>query len=182
MILALRPRVLARAADVVEFRPCNRAISSIVRGRRRKKETLEGVTVKSKDNRPSMVIALRRLGGKDLRVEVLNLVARRAGCWLKSSWQNLRARPMAKRNSRKARRAPVTVGQPLKSYPRDSRPQANCLNEGGDPERPEFATPGLNQVTASSISFLTNLRAKNPGSGRPEICNAHGSRRAGSFI
>jgi hypothetical protein len=75
--LALRPRILGRTADVVWSSDQSLA-QALFRRAWEAAETgdAEDVTVK-KDDAPAMVVALRRMGGRDLRAEVLNLVARR---------------------------------------------------------------------------------------------------------
>jgi hypothetical protein len=76
--IGLRPRVLARTADVlwdVDSETAralfNRAWEAAERG------DAEEVTIKTKDNPPAMVVALRRMGGRDLRAEVVSIVAKR---------------------------------------------------------------------------------------------------------
>jgi hypothetical protein len=126
------------------------------------KADAEDVTVKTKDNAPSMVIALRRMDGKDLRLEVLNLIVRRD--------RTLAEECLAKLKSATDREAEQSKDPPRSgdgwSAPEvvSKRLQAasQLLNEGQIQSALELATPGLNQVTANSISFLTNLRAKNP--------------------
>ena len=76
--LALRPRVLARSADTL-WNADNTTARALFRRAWEAAERgdAEEVTVKTKDNPPPMVIALRRSSGRDLRSEVLSLVARR---------------------------------------------------------------------------------------------------------
>jgi hypothetical protein len=161
--LALRPRVLARAADVVwDSDPVTGQALFRRAWEAAEKGDAEDLTAKPKEKVPSMVIGLRRLGGKDLRAEVINLVARRD-------------RPLTEEFLAKLKSATDRETEPSNAPTRSNdgwstseviskRLQAasQLLNEGQIEKALEFAAPGLNQVTASSIGFLTNLRSKNP--------------------
>src|ERR1041384_4075180 len=76
--LALRPRVLARRADTL-WKVDNTTARALLRRAWEAAEQgdAQDLTVKTKDNPPPLVVGLRRLSGRDLRAEVLSLVARR---------------------------------------------------------------------------------------------------------
>jgi hypothetical protein len=161
--LALRPRVLARAADVVWNSDPVTAQSLFRRAwEAAEKGDAEDVTVKSKDNPPSMVIALRRLGGKDLRVEVLNLVARRDRILAEEFLAKLKSATDGETEQSKGAMRSSDGWSTSEVISKRLQAASQLLNEGQIQSALELATPGLNQVTASSISFLTDLRAKNP--------------------
>lgn len=161
--LALRPRVLARAADVVWDSDPVTAQSLFRRAwEAADKGDAEDVTVKSKDKPPSMVIALRRLGGKDLRVEVLNLVARRDRVLAEEFLAKLKGATDGETDQSKGTTRASDGWTTSEAISKRLQAASQLLNEGQIQSALELATPGLNQVTASSISFLTDLRAKNP--------------------
>src|ERR1043165_1428575 len=75
--LALRPRVMARAADVLWDVDNVTARSLLKRAwDEAEKGDKEEVTINTKDKPPAMVIAMRRMSGRDLRFEVLNQMAK----------------------------------------------------------------------------------------------------------
>src|SRR6185369_7604270 len=76
--MADRARVLARAAYVLW--DADNASARVLFARAweaAERGDLDGVTVKTKDKPPDMVIALRKLSGQDLRGDVLTLASRR---------------------------------------------------------------------------------------------------------
>jgi hypothetical protein len=76
--LALRPRVMARAADVLWDVDNFTARSLFTRAWDEAEQgDKEEVTINTKDNPPAMVTAMRRMSGRDLRFEVLNMMAKR---------------------------------------------------------------------------------------------------------
>src|SRR5438552_12547781 len=76
--LALRPRVLARAADTLWEADTNAARILFRRAwEAAEKGDAKEITIRTKDSPPSMVVGLRRMSGRDLRSEVLSLAARR---------------------------------------------------------------------------------------------------------
>ena len=76
--LALRPRVMARAADVLWDVDNVTARSLFKRAwDEAEKGDKEEVTINTKDKPPAMVTAMRRMSGRDLRFEVLNMMAKR---------------------------------------------------------------------------------------------------------
>lgn len=159
---ALRPRILARAADVLwtSDHPAAQALFRRAWEAAEKGDT-EEVTVK-KDTAPAMVVALRRMGGHDLRSEVLNLVAKRDHALAEEFLAKLKTSSDAEAQQSK---------NPARSNDGWSTPDVlvkrlqaanQLLNEGQFESALEFAAPALNQVSAASIGFLTNLRAKRP--------------------
>jgi hypothetical protein len=161
--LALRPRVLARAADVI-WNSDSAAAQTLFRRawEAAEKADAEDVSMKTKDNPPGMVIALRRMGGKDLRAEVLSLVARRDRMLAEEFLAKLKS--ATDRETEQSKGPPRSSDGWATSEVISKRLQAagQLLNEGQIQMALELAAPGLNQVTASSIDFLTNLRARNP--------------------
>jgi hypothetical protein len=151
--LALRPRVLARAADTLWDADSDTARTLFRRAwEAAEKGDAEEVTVKTKDNPPPMVIALRRKMGHDLRSEVLGIAARRD--------RTLGEEFLAKLKDETEREAKDSKSSEAAS----KRLQlAGKLLEDGQIELAlEFATPALDQVNADSIGFLSALRGKNP--------------------
>lgn len=159
--LALRPRVLARAADVVWNSDPLTAQSLFRRAwEAAEKGDSEEVTTKSKDDTPSMVVTLRRLSGKDLRVEVLKLVARRDRVLAEEFLAKVKNAGEAGPSKGPS---PANDGWSTSEVISKRLLAAGQLLDAGEIERAvEFALPGLNQVSASSINFLTSLRVKNP--------------------
>ena len=151
--LALRPRVLARAADTLWDTDSDTARTLFGRAwEAAEKGDAEEVTVKTKDNPPPLVIALRRKMGHDLRSEVLGIAARRN--------RTLGEEFLAKLKDETAREAKDSKSSEAAS----KRLQlAGKLLEDGQIELAlDFATPALDQVNADSIGFLSALRGKNP--------------------
>ncbi len=161
--LALRPRVLARAADVIWKSDPQTAQTLFRRAwEAAEKGDAEDVSGKTKDKPPAMVIALRRMSGRDLRAEVLNLVARRD--------RVLAEEFLAKLNSATDRETKVSKSMSRsgdgwstsEAISRRLAAATELLNDGQIESALNFAAPGLNQVTFGSIGFLIQLRARNP--------------------
>jgi hypothetical protein len=151
--LALRPRVLARAADTLWDTDSDTARTLFRRAwEAAEKGDAEEVTVKTKDNPPPLVIALRRKMGHDLRSEVLGIAARRN--------RTLGEEFLAKLKDETEREAKDSKSSEAAS----KRLQlAGKLLEDGQIELAlVFATPALDQVNANSIGFLSAVRRKNP--------------------
>jgi hypothetical protein len=162
--LALRPRVLARSADAL-WNADNTTARALFRRawEAAEKGDAEDVTVKTKDNPPAMVIALRRMSGRDLRSEVVALAARRdraLGEEFFTKLKNENERELE--NAKTARQASDSWSTPEAASKRLQ--VAGKLLEDGQVERAlEVAAPALDQVNANSIGFLSALRAKSPG-------------------
>ncbi|MDQ1640534.1 MAG: hypothetical protein QOF62_3873 [Pyrinomonadaceae bacterium] len=165
--LALRPRVLARAADTLWDADSETARTLFRRAwEAAEKGDAEGVTLKTKDSPPPMVIALRRMSGQDLRSEVLGLVAGRDRALAEEFLARLTAD--AKRESEDLK-SDATARNTTDSWSGSEASakrlqMAGRLLDAGQIERSlEFAAPVLGQVNVNSISFLSTLRAKEPG-------------------
>jgi hypothetical protein len=164
--LALRPRVLARAADMLWDADSETARTLFRRAwEAAEKGDAEEVTLKTKDSPPPMVFALRRMSGRDLRSEVLGLVAGRD----RALGEEFLARLTAdtKRESEDLKSA-ATVRNTADSWSGSEAiarrlQMARGLLDAGQIERAlELAAPVLGQVNVNSISFLSTLRAKDP--------------------
>ncbi len=160
--LALRPRVLARSADAL-WNADNATARALFRRawEAAEKGDAEEVTVKTKDNPPAMVIALRRASGRDLRSEVLSVIARRDRTLGEELFTKLKTENERETQDSKG------AGQPNDSW---STPDAwlkrlqvasKLLDNGQIEAAVEFAAPALDQVSANSIGFLSALRARN---------------------
>lgn len=158
--LALRPRVLARAANILWDADKVNARALFLRAwEAAEKGDAEEVTIKTKDNPPPMVIGLRRLSGHDLRSEVLGLMARRD--------RRLAAEFLAKLRTeieRQARESDKTRPLDGWSVPVDEAKRLEVarqlLQEGQVQAALEIASPALHYVNAKSIGFLSVLRTK----------------------
>lgn len=160
--LALRPRVLARSADVLWDADNTTARALFRRAwEAAEKGDAEEVTVKTKDNPPPMVIALRRASGRDLRSEVMSIAARRDRTLSEEFFAKLKKD--SEREIEESKR-----GRPSDSW---STPEAvskrlrvarNLLDEGQLEQALAFADPALDQVNIHSIGFLSALRGKRP--------------------
>jgi len=159
--LALRPRVLARAADVLWDADNITARALFVRAwEAAEAGDAEGATINTKDGPPAMVIALRKMNGHDLRVEVLALASRRD----KALGEQFLAKLKIEKQ-REARDAPnVKSSQNIFSGPEAASKRllvaTKLLADGQVAKAREFAAPALTEVNARSISFLSQLRAK----------------------
>ena len=161
--LTLRPRVLARAADVIWDSDQSAAQSLFRRAwEAAEKGDAEDATVKPKDDTPSMVSALRRLGGRDLRAEVLSLVARRDRVLAEEFLAKLKSASDRESSQAKTSSRSSDGWSMPDAMSKRILAAGQLLKEGQIERAIEFATPALNQVTAGSIGFLTNLRAQNP--------------------
>lgn len=159
--LALRPRVLARSADVL-WNADNTTARALFRRawEAAEKGDAEEVTIKTKDNPPPMVIALRRASGEDLRYEVMSLAARRDRALSEEFFAKLTKETERETEDAKSGRSRDSWST---SDAVSKRLQvARKLLEDGQVERAmEFAAPALDQVSVYSIGFLSALRAKN---------------------
>src|ERR1700741_110906 len=158
--LALRPRVLARAADVLWDADNVNARALFVRAwEAAEKGDAEEVTIKTKDNPPPMVVSLRRLSGHDLRSEVLGLIAKRD--------RILADERLAKLKSETERQAKDSSNaQPADSWSTSEADTKRLevarklLNQGLVQQAVEIASPALSYVNVKSITFLSELRIR----------------------
>ena len=164
---ALRPHVLARAADTlwdadsVTSRTLFRQAWDVA-----EKGDAEELTLKTPDGVPpaavGIVTALRRRNGYDLRADVLALAARRDRILaeeflnkLKQDTKDEMAEPQNSSRSQNPSDSSEAVSKRLNL--------AGRLLDDGEIERAlDFAAPALNQVNANSIGFLSRLREKRP--------------------
>lgn len=161
--LALRPRVLARAGDVLWDADNVTARALFLRAwDAAEAGDADGITVNTKDSPPPMVIALRKMSGRDLRFEVLSLASRRDNALgeqflakLKSANERETSDPKNSGSSRDVFSGPEASLKRLLVA-------SSLLNNGQIDLAREFAAPALGEVNARSIIFLSELRAKAP--------------------
>jgi hypothetical protein len=159
--LALRPRVLARAADVLWDADNVTARALFARAwEAAEAGDADDVTVNTKDKPPAIVIALRKMSGRDLRADVLSLASRRDKALgeqflLKLKSENERDAADAKnpRNTRDVFSGPEAARKRLLVA-------GKLLADGQVDVAREFAAPALGEVNFGSINFLSDLRAK----------------------
>lgn len=158
--VALRPRVLARAADVLWDADNLNARALFKRAwEEAEKGDADDVTIKTKDNPPAMVTAMRRMSGRDLRAEVLTVVAKRD----RALFDELIAKIKSESDSSKEKSTPPPKDDWLVSEAVAKRIQvASSLLKAGQTDKAlEFAAPVLTGVNVHVINFLSELRAKN---------------------
>jgi len=164
--LALRPRVLTRAADTLWDADSDMARLLF----RRAWEAAEAgdatdLTVKTKDDPPPMVIALRRMSGHDLRSEVLGIAARRdrtLGEEFLAKLKDENEREAKDSKSDASTRSPGDSWSSSEAASKRLQLAGKLLDDGQIERALEFAAPALDQVNANSIGFLSALRGKNP--------------------
>jgi hypothetical protein len=154
----LRPRVLARAADVI-WTADHSAAQSLFRQAWEAAEKADKEVAPPKKDAPSMITAIRRLDGRDLRSEVLSLVARRDRVLADEFLAKLKneSDTQSANDSKRSGDGWNTNDVLAKRL----RAADDLLKAGQVESALSFAGPALNQVTTASIAFLTNLRAKN---------------------
>jgi hypothetical protein len=159
--LALRPRVLARSADVL-WNADNITARALFRRawEAAEKGDAEEVTTKTKDNPPPMVIALRRASGQDLRYEVMSLAARRDRALSEEFFAKLTKETERETEDAKSGRSRDSWST-SDAFSKRLQVARNLLEEGQVERAMEFAAPALDQVSVYSIGFLSALRAKN---------------------
>ncbi len=161
--LTLRPRVLARAADVLWDADNVTARALFARAwQAAEAGDAEGATINRKDNPPAVVTALRKMNGRDLRVEVLSLASGRD----KELGEQFLAK-LQSETEREAREARTTASsRNVFSGSEASLKRlivaSKLLAEGQVGPAREFAAPALGEVNARSIGFLCQLREKDP--------------------
>jgi len=158
--VALRPRVLARAADVLWDADNVNARALFKRAwDEAEKGDADDVTIKTKDNPPAMVTAMRRMSGRDLRAEVLTAMAKRDRALADEFFVKLKSES----DSSKDKTAPLPKDDWLVPEAVAKRIQVATalLKEGQTEKALEFAAPVLTSVNMHTIGFLSELRAKN---------------------
>ena len=159
--LALRPRVLARAADALWEADNVTARALFLRAwEAAEAGDAEDVTSNTKRNVPAYVIGLRRMSGNDLRVDVLSLASRRDRALGEQFLAKLK-----NENQREAGDEKNEIGvRNVFAGPEASLKRLLVANrllaDGQVAAAREFAGPALTEVNARSISFLSQLRAK----------------------
>ncbi len=160
--LAVRPRVLARAADTLWNSDRDAALVLFRRAwEAAEKGDAQEVTIKTKDT-PPMVIGLRRISGRDLRFEVLSLIARHDKALADELLGKLEEASKRESETTKPDSGSRSNDGWFTSEAETKRLQlARKLLEDGQVERAlQFAEPLLNQVSSNSIAFLSALRTK----------------------
>lgn len=158
--LALRPRVLARAADVLWDADNVNARALFKRAwEEADKGDADEVTIKTKDNPPAMVTAMRRMSGRDLRAEVLTLMAKRD----RALSEEFLAKLKSEIDSSKEKSAPLPKDDwfVLEAVSKRIQIATALLKEGQTEKAIEFAAPVLTAVNTHTIGFLSELREKN---------------------
>ena len=157
--IALRPRVLARAADVLwDVDNVNaRALFKRAWEEAEKGDTDE-VTIKTKDNPPAMVTAMRRMSGRDLRAEVLTMMAKRDRALSEEFLAKLKSEIDASKEKSPPPRDDWFVQEAVSKR---IQVATELLKEGQTDKALEFAAPVLTAVNTHTIGFLSELREKN---------------------
>ena len=159
--LALRTRVLARAADTL-WEADNITARTLFSRAWDAAETgdAEGATIYTKDNPPTMVIGLRKMSGRDLRVEVLTLVSRRD----KKFGEQLLAKLTSEDKNQANTEQSAETSRNVFSGPENSLKRLlvaeRLLADDQVASAREFAAAALSEVNARSIDFLSQLRRK----------------------
>lgn len=163
--LQLRTRVLARAADTLW--EVNSATSRSLF--QRAWDAAEEADAQEPDSKkkgapPPMVMALRRISGQDLRVEVIGLAARRDRALAEEFLAKLKdEKARAAKDARNDADARTTDGWSASEQVTKRLVLARKLIDEGQIELAlEIATPALNEVNVHSINFLSTLREKRP--------------------
>jgi hypothetical protein len=161
--LALRPRVLARSADAL-WNADNATARALFRRawEAAEKGDADDATVKTKDNPPPMVIAMRRTSGRDLRSEVLSLIARRDRALGEELFTKLKTANEREAEDSKGARQSSDSRSTSEAVLKRLQVAGKLLDDGQIEAALEFAVPALDQVNPNSIGFLSALRAKNP--------------------
>ncbi len=158
---ALRPRVLAQAGDVL-WEADNVTARSLFKRAwdEAEKGDADEVTIKTKDNPPAMAMALRRISGRDLRFEVLSVVARRDRQLSEEFLAKLKSD--YERESNGSDKSAVRDDWFLPAATARRLQVASELLKQGETERAiEFAAPALTAVNVHTIGFLSQLRVEN---------------------
>jgi len=161
--LADRARVLARSADVLW--DADNAAARALFGRAweaAERGDSDQVTVKTKDKPPDMVVALRKMEGRDLRFEVLSLASRRDRALGELFLAKLKSDTERDSNNTRNTGASRDVYSGSEGASRRLQVASKLLSEGQVDQAREFAAPALTEVNSPSINFLSELRSKNP--------------------
>jgi hypothetical protein len=158
--LAIRTRVLARAADTLWDADNITARNLFTRAwEAAEAGDADEVTIKTKDNPPEMVLALRRMSGHDLRVEVLSLVSRRDKALGEQLFAKLKTQNTGEAKSADTR---ANVFSGPEADTKRMLVAYKLLADDQVAAARDFAAPALTQVNSQSINFLSLLRTKMP--------------------
>jgi hypothetical protein len=161
--LALRPRVLARAADVLWDADTTAARALFRRAwEAAEKGDTEEATIKTKDKPPAMVMALRRMSGNDLRSEVVSIAARHDRALGEEFLAKLKSENERETGDSKSKQGPGDNWSAPEAAAKRLQVAGKLLHDGQTERALEFAAPALDQVNATSIGFLSELRAREP--------------------
>jgi len=161
--LALRPRVMAQAADVLWDVDNVTARSLFKRAwDEAEKGDKEEVTINTKDKPPAMVTAMRRMSGRDLRFEVLNMMAKRDLALSEEYFAKLQSQHESEKESSKNSPQPKDDWLVPEAVSKRLQVASSLLKNGQTDKAIEFAAPVLNEVNSHTINFLSELRYKNP--------------------
>jgi hypothetical protein len=159
--LSLRPRVLARAADVLWDVDNVTARALFARAwEAAEVGDVEDVTVNTKDKPPAMVIALRKMSGRDLRADVLSLASRRDKALGEQFLAKLKSENERDAGDANSPRSTRDVFAGPEAARKRLLVAGKLLADGQVDLAREFAAPALGEVSFGSISFLSDLRAK----------------------
>jgi hypothetical protein len=166
--LALRSRVLARAADVLWDADNLAARALFVRAwEAAERGDEDGATVSTKDSPPAMVIALRKMSGHDLRSDVLSLASRREKTLGEQFLAKLKTETERETGATKNTGGSRNSWSGSETAAKRFQIATKLLSDGQVDLALEFAASGLMEVNASSIAFLSELRAKEPARADP---------------
>jgi hypothetical protein len=169
--LALRPRVLARAADVLWDADNVNARAIFIRAwEAAEKGDAQEVTIKTKDNPPPMVMSLRRLSGYDLRSEVLGFIARRDRKLAEAFLAKLTSETEQQANDSRSTR-PLDNWSASETDTKRLEVARLLLRQGLEQDALEIAWPALFYVNAKSITFLSELRTRNAAKADQKFSN-----------
>lgn len=161
--VALRPRVLARAADVLWEADNVNARALFKRAwEEAEKGDAEEVTIRTKDNPPAMVMAMRKMSGRDLRFEVLSIMAKRDSALSEEYFAKLKSETDSSKKETKNTAPPNDGWFVEEAVSKRLQVASALLNEGQTERALEFARPVLTQVSVHTIGFISELRKKNP--------------------
>lgn len=163
--VALRPRVLARAADVLWDVDNVTARALFARAwEAAEVGDVEDVAVNTKDKPPAMVIALRKMSGRDLRVDVLSLASRRDKALGEQFLAKLKSENERDAGDANSPRSTRDVFAGPEAARKRLLVAGKLLGDGQVDLAREFAAAALTEVNNASIGFLGELRAKDPAS------------------
>jgi hypothetical protein len=118
-------------------------------------------STRTKDSPPAMVLALKRISGRDLRMEVLALATRRDRSFGEEFLARLKddTRPAVEADAARRSADPWLTSEQVSKRLLLAR---ELIDEGQVELGLEIASPALNEVNVHSINFLSALREKRP--------------------